>query len=154
MKAIVATIGILIFISSSSIGVDEKVVFIGKPEIRMTIPSEKKPKELSKKEAERDLCVIVKRGKKYYWKSREYRELKKSISGLYTSFILSNCHPAYVRIQKPLLIDRDDDIYGYDDYAYVEHITWLLASTNYWGNADYIDPTILEYEPELFKNAR
>ena len=49
-------------------------------------------------------CVISKKGDKYYWKSREDKEMEKSEGGIYITFTRSDGAPDYVRTINPVFL--------------------------------------------------
>ena len=66
----------------------EAIIFLGQPTHKVSEGGiERTPEKLSKEKASQFLCVIVKKGDKYYWKSRENKELVKMDSGAFTYFI-------------------------------------------------------------------
>jgi hypothetical protein len=72
--------------------------------------------------------IITKKGQKYYWTSRQYRELTKYESGAYTIF-LENKGAGYVKTMK-----NEDKVF------YMEHMGIGLETITYWGTADYLRP--------------
>ena len=142
---------LLLIISVSMTGADnhEITVFVGHPAVRLgvagvwdesmkgkiqleRIPSEKK---------EEYACIIVKRGDKYFWKSRENYEVTKHLIGAYVEYRRPDrCD--YVRIANPSI--RGDELvnalmFSDSTHHYVEHLTIGLTSINYWGRVIYED---------------
>ena len=135
------------FVSSVSTQ-DEVIVFVGFPKVRMVADGVKNG-ALEKVPEEKVIefgCVIVKRGSKYYWKSRDNHEVVKIRGGLYTTFQRLD-RSDYVRIADPSLktsgvtkhLVRGEGLMAFN---YVEHLVINLASVNYWGEAGHTDPVI------------
>ena len=145
-------LAVLLFIISISLtGADyhEIEVFVGHPTVRVMaagvagknlkgkIPLEK----ISPEKKEEFACVIVKRGNKYFWKSRDGYEVHKRLWGTYTEFRRLD-RLDYVRIANPNIRDNslvDTLMYSGSGHHYVEHLTTGLASVNYWGRVVYED---------------
>ncbi len=83
--------------------------------------------EHQKKEYE---CVIVKKGDKYFWKSRNNRELKKKEGGIYITFRRVDGAPDYVRIINPAWANVAVAV---GDYTYMEHFAHTMTTLTYWG---------------------
>ena len=111
-----------------------QIEFIGIPE-RITAVGYEKPadKTLSNKEAKEFLCVIHKIEDRYYWTSREKREVLKVPSGAFTNYIaLSGA--GYVKVINPseksaasLLGETEAK------FDYVEHLVTGLKAIVYFG---------------------
>jgi hypothetical protein len=78
---------------------------------------------LSKSEQWNYRLEIIKRGIKYYWASRENRELLFSKSGEFYNFVEPNA-AGYVRIAKTE-----------KGVIYMEHLTIGMKNISYWGIA-------------------
>ena len=135
----------LVAISISMTGADyhEIKVFVGDPNVMLLgagtlkeslkgkIPLEKIPPEKRDELA----CVIVRRGDKYFWKSREGYEVARQRMPDGDIMFRRLDRPDYVRIvmdatrDNPLSAMMNRDHY----HHYVEHITLGLISVNYWG---------------------
>ncbi len=142
---------LLLIISVSMTGADnhEITVFVGHPSVRLgaagvwdesmkgKIQLEKIPTEKKEEYA----CIIVKRGDKYFWKSRENYEVTKHLIGAYVEYRRPDrCD--YVRIANPSI--RGDELvnalmFSDSTHHYVEHLTIGLTSINYWGRVIYED---------------
>ena len=72
--------------------------------------------------------MITKKGQKYYWTSRQDRELTKHESGAYTIFFETK-GAGYVKAMK-----------NQDKVLYMEHMGLGLETITYWGAADYLRP--------------
>jgi hypothetical protein len=78
---------------------------------------------LSEKERVEYRLVITKQGKKYFWESRENRELIISRSDDFYNFVEPN-GAGYIRIAK---------VEG--KFLYMEHLTTGFKNITYWGYA-------------------
>ena len=118
---------------------DEVIVFIGAPEVRIATEGKENGvlEKLSKDKVSEYRCVISKKGDKYYWTSREDKDIKKSESGIYITFTRSDGAPDYIRIINPAFLKVAA---AYGDYGYIEHLTHALSSITYWGNVSHADP--------------
>lgn len=125
---------------------DEAIVFIGAPEVRMATEGKENGvlEKLSKDKVSEYRCVISKKGDKYYWSSREDKEMEKSESSIYITFTRSDGAPDYVRTINPTF-SKVTAAFG--DYGYIEHLTHGLSSITYWGNVSHVDPLIGKQEP-------
>jgi len=82
-------------------------------------------------------CVISKIGGKYYWASRENKEMTRIQSGAFETFIAVN-GSGYVRVIQPkmksfasLMAETEDK------FDYVEHMLIGLKSVTYYGISEY-----------------
>ena len=94
---------------------------------------------LTKSQQEESKLIITKNGQKYYWATRQNRELTKHVSGIYTIF-LDTRGAGYVKAMQ-----------SGDKVFYIEHMSLGLETITYWGTADYLRPQSNEYfrEPLL-----
>ena len=137
---------ILLFtITISMTGADNReiTVFVGHPTVRLVaagtwdesmkgkIQLEKVPTEKKDEFA----CIIVKRGDKYFFKSRQNYEVTKHFIGAYVEYRRPDrCD--YVRIANPSIRGHEltSALMSSDlTHHYVEHLTIGLTSINYWG---------------------
>ena len=72
--------------------------------------------------------IITNKGQKYYWTSRQDRELTRHESGAYTIFFETK-GAGYVKAMK-----------SEDKVLYMEHMGLGLETITYWGTADYLRP--------------
>lgn len=143
-------VALFLIISISMTGADyhEIEVFVGHPSVMLvgtgTLKEELKGKipleKLSPEKKKELACVIIKRGDKYFWKSREgYEVAKLRMPG--GDLIFRRLDRAdYVRITQKALRDLDQFsqmVYNDHTHHYVEHITHGLISYNYWGHVIY-----------------
>ena len=113
----------------------ETVVFSGEPvskvESRLT---ETFHNTMEADAASEYRVLITKHDGKYYWASRENKELLHFTSGVADWFISESS--GYVKI-----VDRralGDD--GEPRYVYIEHLTLLLDTITYWGTGSELAP--------------
>ena len=138
---------LILFFVSPSPTQDEIIVFVGVPDVTMTMspPLKSKPLEsvspvkLSPSNSSQSLCVISKKGDKYYYKSRENKELIKSRSGWFITFTRADGFPGYVRFFNP---DPQLELVNGASYDYVEVLITLLSSITYWGNMSTTHPDL------------
>lgn len=130
--ALVSLAALLTF-SASILAEESQIDFIGKPE-RVTAMGYEKTidKNLSDTEAGEFICVIKKIGDRYYWASRDNREVLKVPSGAFTNYI-SLSGAGYVKV-----INQSEkyaaSLLGETEakFDYVEHlVTGLKAITCY-----------------------
>ena len=128
-------------------------MFVGHPTVRLVamgtldekfagkIPLEQVPPEKRQEFA----CVIVKRGNKYFWKSRDGYEVTQHRVGSYIEFRRLD-RSDYVRVANKGLRDNVfGGIFNKDsNHHYVEHLTRGLISVNYWGRAIYDAPKLFD----------
>lgn len=82
--------------------------------------------QLSESQQAESRSIITKKGQKYYWTSRQDRELTRLESGIYTIF-LETKGAGYVKAMKSA-----------DKVLYMEHMGLGLETITYWGVADYL----------------
>lgn len=82
--------------------------------------------QLSESQQAESRLIITRKGHKYYWTSRQDRELAKHESGIYTIF-LETKGAGYVKAMKSA-----------DKVLYMEHMGLGLETITYWGVADYL----------------
>lgn len=83
--------------------------------------------QLSESQQAESRLIITRKGQKYYWTSRQDRELTKHDSGIYTIF-LETKGAGYVKAMKSA-----------DKVLYMEHMGRGLETITYWGVADYLN---------------
>lgn len=92
---------------------------------------------LSKKERMEFRVTIVQREGRYYWASRENKELAYSTSGAHHYFIATD-GAGYVKIQDAELLPELMRSPG-PRFRYMEHLSITLATITYWGASDKFD---------------
>ncbi len=110
-------------------------VFAGLPGVKISEGGvERVPENLSRDRAVNLACVISRIGDKYYWASRENKEMVRIASGAFITFLAVD-GAGYVRIVAPgmkeavsLMGDTETK------FDYVEHALIGLKSVTYYGS--------------------
>ena len=79
---------------------------------------------------------IVEHNGKYYWASRERRQLVRTESGAYITFFAVD-GSGYVRVGSPMLLELRDQLseeQRQKEVGYSEHLLLQLSSVTYYGN--------------------
>lgn len=120
--------------SSSAETSKEVVVFEGVPAVKLQADGKKEnphtPETLTSAKASEYRCVIIKKDGKYYWKSRDNKEMKKNTGGIYITFTRVDGAPDYVRIMNPVFSGVASQL---GDWTYMEHFAHTMISLTYWG---------------------
>jgi hypothetical protein len=116
---------------------DYRVVFEGRPVRKVESSFEAVlPSTLSADDAFKYSVRIIERNGKYYWASRDMRELLRHEAGAYITFFAVD-GSGYVRIGVPVLLDLRDqlpDEQRRKEIGYVEHLLTQFVSITYYGN--------------------
>ncbi len=105
--------------------VSEKVEFTGIPYKKIEIVDQKsKEYSLSDNLSKKNKTIIIKKGNKYYWKTRSNDELEKRVSGAYVIYN-SKKGAGYIKIEA--ISDRK---------LYTEHVHFGLNTITYFGTKD------------------
>ena len=105
----------------------EVVVIKGTPIIQNKSAVEESANfQLSVSQQAESRLIITRKGQKYYWTSRQDRELTKHESGIYTIFFETK-GAGYVKAMKSV-----------DKVLYMEHMGLGLETITYWGVADFL----------------
>lgn len=105
----------------------ERIVLRAQPSsVSFCSPDSCNRKPLSASEGREAQVLIVERDGKYYWVSREGRELHHSRSGIFRLFIDLK-GGGYVKV---------DGTSG----EYYEHLTMAFGTITYWGQAQHFEP--------------
>ena len=134
----------------------ETVVFIGQPTHKVSEGGfERMPEKLNESKATASICVVVKIGDDFYWKSRQNKPMFKTVSGPYTYYIAPGS--GYVKIMdaeirqlvkspnfKQIIEKMKDNPTVQaileqispteEKFGYTEHMSIGLRSINYWGD--------------------
>jgi hypothetical protein len=120
----------LFIIPSFLLKAKESYEFIGIPVTKISESGEfTSSKEISNKAEFR--CVISATDGKYYWKTRENKEMVKVRSGIYITYIALN-GSGYVRVidqEMKKIVFKD----GETKFDYKEHLISGLSSVTYYG---------------------
>lgn len=117
-----------------------QIVFEGIPEMKLQANGKSENphalQELSRLKIFENRCVIIKKGDRYYWKSRERKKSSKNIRAVYTPTLRrANGALEYVRIVHPRFANFATLA---SDYTYVEHLVHTLTTITYWGHKEIL----------------
>ncbi len=116
---------------------DYSVVFEGRPVEKVEVAfGGTLPVRLSADEGFRYAVRIVERGGRYFWASREMRELVRRETAGYVTFVAPD-GSGYVRILSPMLEALRAQLPEAErrrEATYTEHLTIQLGSITYFGN--------------------
>jgi hypothetical protein len=93
---------------------------------------------LTASEAQTAQILITKRQGRYFWASRDHRELFYHPSGIY-HFFLDPIGAGYIKVEDQNLLPeslRDPN----PSFRYYEHLNQGLATITYWGSTDSFSP--------------
>lgn len=120
--------------SSGAAKSKEVVVFEGLPALKLQADGKKENphilETLTNAKASEYRCVIVKKDGKYYWQSRDNKEMKKKNGGIYITFTRADGAPDYVRIMNPMFSEVASQ---FGDWTYMEHFAHTMTALTYWG---------------------
>ncbi|MDO8445170.1 MAG: hypothetical protein Q7T53_03540 [Deltaproteobacteria bacterium] len=148
MKHFLTAISLLVFFVSNSLA-QSQTVFSGMPTVKINEGGiERFPEQLSQKTATGIRCVISKIGDKYYWATRENKEMFRRVSGAFIVYFAAD-GAGYVKIispeRKQLFLEelkknpKLKEIPGLvlteteEKFDYVEHLSFGLKSISYYG---------------------
>lgn len=137
MRAILAVVVALPVLVTPLAAQAARVVFEGFP-LRKVESSflETTARALNDDEAFEYHVRIVERNGRYYWASREMRELIRSESGAYITYHAGD-GSGYIRVGTPFLLDLRDRLPQEQrerEIGYVEHLLIQYGSVTYYGN--------------------
>jgi hypothetical protein len=112
-----------------------RTVFAGVPAIKIQEAGlGRAPLELERAEAVKWACVISEIGGKFYWASRENRELTRQTSGSFITYVAVD-GSGYVRVIGPDAKQRAASMSATEaEFDYVEHLLIGLQSVTYYGH--------------------
>jgi hypothetical protein len=121
-----AAVGALL-LCSLAVQAQESIVFRGTPNARVfsSVKTDGR-EEMQGEAADKAECVVVRRGKKYYWASRENVLLVRTDAAQFTYFV----HPESGGYVKVFTGDRKAANAPAD---YIEHINRGFETVTYWG---------------------
>ena len=79
--------------------------------------------------------MITQRGDRYFWTTREDRELEHRASGAFHYFI-SPAGSGYIKILDKSSLPGFVPGKGEPRYRYMEHMPFFLGTVTYWGESD------------------
>lgn len=116
-----------------------QVVFDASPTVKVESGQRKTTRfTLSKKEQVEYRVTITRREGRYYWASRENKELVRVVSGAFQYFI-SPEGTGYVKVLDSHLLQASTRPSG-PRFQYMEHLPIMLSTITYWGAGDRRDP--------------
>lgn len=125
-------VAMLLLFWALSLQAEDTVVFEGYPVSRVSSNAEMTEREeLNAAQMKEFRVLIVKRDDKYFWVSRENKELIYVTSGAAHWFIAPTS--GYIKIIDPQLFDPEADK---APLLYVEHMGLLSHMITYWGVGD------------------
>lgn len=128
MKRIIISF-MIIFVPTLCFSQQEIVVLNGTPLIQCSSSIEGSQNiQLNEGQQAESRLLITKKGDKYFWSTRQNRELTKHQSGIYTIFLEKN-GAGYIKVLK-----------NEDKVLYMEHMGIGLQTITYWGAADSFIP--------------
>jgi hypothetical protein len=123
----------------TAVPVCAQLVFDGVPTVKVESGERKTTRfVLSKKERMESRVTIVRREGRYYWASRENKELMRVVSGAFQYFI-SREGTGYVKVLDSHLLPTSMRPAG-PRFQYMEHLPIMLGTITYWGASDKFDP--------------
>lgn len=133
MRILLATTALLLIFTRLSAAQSE-TIFSGAPVIKISEGGvERFPEKVSKEKASNLRCVISRIEGKYYWASRENKELLRTVSGAFITFFAID-GSGYVRIIPPELKGTASLMAEAESkFDYVEHLLIGLRHITYYG---------------------
>ena len=131
LKVLIVTVGIVVPLPAMS---QSKTVFSGIPKIKISEGGVGRiPEKLLRKNAVNVGCVISQIGDKFYWASRENKELASvKSSGFITFYAIDGS--GYVRMTAPGMKEVVSAMSETEsEFDYVEHLLIGLRSVTYYG---------------------
>jgi hypothetical protein len=136
--ALVALVMILAGVARAAIAQD-RVVLSAEPTTRVVSgPDTTERSSLAEDERGKYRVVIVERGGRYYWASRERRELRLVPSGVFLLFVEPN-GGGYVKVLDQRKVDSTLRFAG-PPLQFFEHVAMGLSTITYWGSAGSFTP--------------
>jgi hypothetical protein len=119
--------------SSLCIG-QAKTVFSGLPSTKLSEAGlDRVVQRLERKDAANLACIVSEIDGKYYWATRENKQLVRTESGAFITFVAVN-GSGYVRFINPKMKQAAALMSETEaKYDYVEHLVIGLGSVTYWG---------------------
>jgi hypothetical protein len=118
---------------------EDQLVLSAKPSTKVESgPDASQRSVMSVLQADQFAVAIVKRGDRYFWASRESRELFHTVSGAYHLFIDPKSG-GYVKVEDQSALPAALRGGG-PAIQYVEQLALGLVTVTYWGSADLFNP--------------
>jgi hypothetical protein len=128
-------LSLLLLTISSLARADERLVFSGTPTVKAESAAHAANRlELTTQEQTEYRVRITARDGKYYWASRENKELFHLRSGAFDWFVAPGS--GYIKVvDRKYLLQEDGP-----RYLYMEHMTLFLNTLTYWGGGEHFQP--------------
>ncbi len=134
---------LLLFVLCAVPQATRETVFVGLPTMRLTADGEVNSMvRLSAKEAAEFECRIVQESGRYFWASRENKELEVSSSGIFVFFCTKD--------GSGLIKITTNSQLALSEFDYFEHLSLGMRTITYWGTANQ---SIEEYLRRLEKSS-
>lgn len=132
MKIVPALIGLTLFATAAS--AQSRTVFSGIPSVKVSEGGvERLPETLVRKNAVNLSCVISEIGGRFYWASRENKEMRRQESGAFITYFAID-GAGYVRVINPQMKAAAALMSPTEEaFDYVEHALIGLRSVTYYG---------------------
>lgn len=135
-RLVVFSITFVLLICSVIFSQQVEVVFVGYPTIKIEVADgQSSTRNLTTSESKENAVVIKREGDKYYWASRQNKELIL-ITGTAYNVFLSPEGLGYIKIQSNLLKTVYDQLPKEEKekaYCFMEHVTNQLGGITYFG---------------------
>jgi len=135
MNTIIGSCLFLLTLGLGSANAQESIVFSGYPISKVESGSDTTAHvAMADVQSTEYRVLIVKRGDKYYWASRENKEMFYYQSGIAHWFIAPTS--GYVKIIDPSLVPGGAE--NTPGYIYMEHLTLVVNTITYWGTGEQL----------------
>ncbi len=136
MSALPRIVVLSLVLTCGSAYAEEIIVFSGYPASKIESGFDNTAQSnLTEEQAIEYRVLIIKRDGKYYWASRDNKELVHFQSGIAHWFISPT--NGYIKIIDPTLVAGGQDP---AQFVYMEHVTLILETITYWGAGDELAP--------------
>lgn len=137
MRLVCTGVIVALMLTRTASAQDYSVTFEGRPLRKVEVSfTDVLPAALTPDEAFKFSVRILERRGRYYWASRDMREMTRHESGAYVTFTAID-GSGYVRVGVPMMLDLRDrlpDEQRRKEIGYTEHLLTQFASITYFGN--------------------
>ncbi len=117
----------------------QEIVINATPKSRVTSSSKETNREVLNESKQNEFrLLITKQNGKYYWTTRDNKELSYTISGAFHIFIEAG-GAGYITVFDQSVLPESMREPG-ADIQYKEHIRAFMGDITYWGDAEKFDP--------------
>ena len=136
MKSGVSVMTALLVLVAASALPQSHTIFSGMPSVKISEGGlERSPEDVTRAKAVSLACLISEIGGRFYWATRENKELKRYEGGAFVTFVATD-GSGYVRIINPALKKAASLMSPTEErFDYVEHLIIGLRSVTYYGAA-------------------